>query len=424
MSNVEKKPLFDVEALTEKIMKIMEPVAAFSNLNGTQAVTAGLICTVPVTIIGSLFLVISCAITGDLGFPAITALAGIQPKIAVMYGMTFSCLTLFVTVAVAINYAKRLGIDAASSAVLAIIVFFNLTGGADSSNYSASTMLIGIVSGLVSAWIIHFCKEKNLVIKLPDSVPEAIANSFASLIPYGIAIICAWLVRTVMGIDFVSIMSNFLMPLLGKADNVYMYTIDNIFNSIVWWLGIHYQSLVSAVKTPLITEWLAENSAALAAGAAWEELPHINVGYASFWAQSRTGWYYPMGLLTLTSKNKGLRELGKLFVIPLIFCVGEPLVFGLPYVFNPYMLIPGILCGISSSLISWFAWSLNLVHRAAFSAPWASPCSIAALIETGGDWRVFILMGVQILVGTLIFLPFFRAYEKSLDKKEAQEIEA
>ena len=48
---------------------------------------------------------------------------------------------------------------------------------------SATSLFGAIVTALIAVEIYHFMIKHNISIKLPDSVPPAVSNSFAALIP-------------------------------------------------------------------------------------------------------------------------------------------------------------------------------------------------------------------------------------------------
>ena len=63
------------------------------------------------------------------------------------------------------------------------------------------------------------------------------------------------------------------------------------------------------------------------------------------------GTTLPIPFMLLFSKNKHLKNVGKISLIPSLFNVNEPLIFGIPIVANPIFLIPFILA-FSSQLIA------------------------------------------------------------------------
>ncbi len=122
-------------------------------------------------------------------------------------------------------------------------------------------------------------------------------------------------------------------------------------------------------------------------------------------------------LLMLVSKSRYLKDIGKACLIPGICNINEPVIFGAPIMLNPLLIIPFILGPVVCGIISYFAMVLNLVAKPVVLAPWTLPAPIGAYLATGGDWRAIILVLINIAIVTVIYFPFFKAYEKKLIKE-------
>ena len=46
--------------------------------------------------------------------------------------------------------------------------------------------------------------------------------------------------------------------------------------------------------------------------------------------------------------------------------------------------------------------------------PWTLPAPIGAYLATGGDWRAIVLVFINIAISFLIYLPFFKMYDKNM----------
>ena len=114
-----------------------------------------------------------------------------------------------------------------------------------------------------------------------------------------------------------------------------------------------------------------------------------------------------------------LRTIGKLSFIPSLFNINEPLIFGLPLMYNPIMMIPFIIVMPLNGLITYLAMSSGLVARTFAYASWNMFSPIAALIDTM-DFKAVLLIIFLIVVDILIYLPFFKAFEKEKIAEEGK----
>mgnify|MGYP004492918713 FL=1 len=111
-------------------------------------------------------------------------------------------------------------------------------------------------------------------------------------------------------------------------------------------------------------------------------------------------------------------ELGKLAILPGVFGINEPVIFGLPVVLNPVIVIPFILCPVLNTLISgivmklgWVAWTNGV------QLPWTTPPIISGWLSTG-SWTGSALQIVEIILNILIYYPFVKMLDKQYLKEE------
>ena len=126
-------------------------------------------------------------------------------------------------------------------------------------------------------------------------------------------------------------------------------------------------------------------------------------------------------LLALRAKSQYGKMLGKTTVIPAIFNINEPIMFGAPIVLNPILIIPFILAPIINIIIAWAATNFGLVPAMYIAAPWTLPAPLFAFMATGGSWQAAILGFVLIFVSVLVYYPFFKMYDKKLLAEEQGE---
>ncbi|MGL4567302.1 MAG: PTS transporter subunit EIIC, partial [Fusobacteriaceae bacterium] len=124
----------------------------------------------------------------------------------------------------------------------------------------------------------------------------------------------------------------------------------------------------------------------------------------------------------LFAKSKYLKDLGRATILPAIFNINEPLIFGLPIMLNPFFTIPFILGPVLATIISYAAMAMELVSRPAILAPWTFPAPIGAYLTTGGDLRAVALCIFNIVLMGAVYYPFLKAYDKKMTAQEIEEM--
>lgn len=403
------------------------------------AIRDGMAVIIPVAIVGSFFTIIS-------QFPVDSWKKFITPYLtALQVPVTFSIgmMALYSCYAMASALAGHYNLDRNSSATVATMAFFilaispgTLTAQAaklsgmlagtvlPSTNFGAKGLFTAMLVSMISVEIIRWFKEKNLVIKMPDGVPPAVSNSFVSLVPASVIIVLAWVIKEVLHFDLNAGLLAVLSPLsnFGK-DNFISSIIPPFFNSLFWLFGIHG----AITSTPIYPYWyknLDANMAAIAHGVTAANAPRFMTEQFFQWFVYIGGSGTILGLcilLAFVSKSSFGKTLGKAVIIPSIFNINEPIIFGLPIVLNPYFAIPFIVTPMVTGAITYFAMALHLVSRTIALVPWTLPGPIGAYMATGFDWRAAILSIINIIISIVIYYPFFKVWDKKQLEKEEKD---
>ena len=86
----------------------------------------------------------------------------------------------------------------------------------------------------------------------------------------------------------------------------------------------------------------------------------------------------------IASKRPEQREIAKMSLVPGIFQINEPMIFGLPIVLNPIMIIPFILTPMVNILVGYFVTVVwPIMPTPAIGVPWTTPESLISF----RNWR-------------------------------------
>mgnify|MGYP000484377150 CR=1 FL=1 len=419
------------DKMDEKLMPFASKVSANRYLN---AIKEGFFGVMPVIIVGSLFLLFtSIPINGYSEL--MTGLLGENWSqiFMVPYRMSYGIMSIYVVVGIARSLAHFYKVDTRESIVVSFIAIFMLTPvlvtedglkGLPLDNFSASGLFLAIITTCLAVEIFRFVVQKGWTIKLPDSVPQNVAKPFEALIPVAIIFIIFNFVR--IGFEMTSFKSaqNFIFtmlqqPLQSIGSTLPATILVLLIESILWIFGLHGSSIVSSVMNPIWRSLSAENAAAIGLGKAATHI--VNYQFiANFVKLGGTAATLGLALvIVFTAKSSRYKALGKLSLIPSLFNINEPLIFGLPLMYNPIMMIPFIIVMPLNGLITYLAMSSGLVARTFAYASWNMFSPIAALIDTM-DFKAVLLIIFLIVVDILIYLPFFKAFEKEKIAEEGK----
>lgn len=424
--STEKKSLMD--KILEKVDVIAGPMTRFGQIPFVRAIVNGMVAALPVTMVGSIFLVVYlfCSDGGLTQHALIPFLKPWANDLALVNSLSMGIMAIYIMIAFGAEYAEIKGFNKTTGAVGAFFAFMLLnynavgqlakTGASafESTYWGGAGLITAMIAGAIAINIIDFCYKKNIVIKLPDSVPPAISDSFSAIIPYFFITIVCWGIRTIAGINIPSAIGEILMPLLGKADNIFVYSFQQFLSSLLWVCGLHGDNITGAVTNVFLNQWLAENNAAFMAHTAVKDLPYVwttNLCRLSQWVST----CLPILVYMFMSSKKlpHLKPLGLICLPPALFCIIEPIMFGLPIVMNGFLLIPFILTHTLTAALTYWLTEIGFVGKMYMSLPWATPSPILGYLSAGGSIGGFVVVFINFAIGMVIFYPFWKAYEKA-----------
>ncbi|MGE7592490.1 PTS sugar transporter subunit IIC [Peribacillus frigoritolerans] len=402
------------------------PMAKLSEQKHLRAIRDGVVSALPFIIFGSLFLIIA--------FPPVaadTALGEWSAKhiaeILIPYRLTMFIMTLYITFGIGYSLSQSYKLDPLSGGLLSLAAFLFTIGVKmmddvgfvlPMTNLGGHGLFVGMLVSIFAVEILRFCKTKNITIRMPDSVPTSVARSFEALIPVSIVLLVMTLITVVFAVDLHSLVDKAVAPLISAGDTLPGVLIPVFLITFFWSFGIHGVSVVGAVARPVWEVYLGNNSAAVAAGKA---IPHIAPETFFQWFIWIGGSGATLGLviaMLLTAKSSYSKAMGKATIVPSIFNINEPVIFGMPIVLNPVLIIPFIITPLIGATLAYIATSIGLVNPTYVMVPWTLPAPIGAYLSTGGDWRAIVLVMVNLTISVLIYLPFFKMYDKKLLAQE------
>ncbi|MDO4432235.1 MAG: PTS transporter subunit EIIC [Aerococcaceae bacterium] len=285
-------------------------------------------------------------------------------------------------------------------------------------------LFLGMIAAIVAIELFTWLgKQEKLKIKMPDSVPETVANSFSALIPTVFTVllmgILGFLIKLTTGkYAFDIIYALVQKPLEGLIQGLPGILLLMFVAQIFWVIGIHGMQMVKPLREPLLLGAIAVNTAAFEAG---EAVPNIiNMPFWDiFMVYGGSGG--TLGLLIaifLVAKREDYRQIAKLSLVPGIFNINEPLIYGLPIMLNPYLAIPFILTPLVTGTIGYFATQIGFAAKAVVMVPWPVPPLINAYIATAGSIGTVITQAACIALSVLIYMPFVKLADKAYNAQE------
>lgn len=409
----------------DKIMAVLDryivpPLVKLSEEKHLIGIRNGVSTAIPFVIIGSLFLLIA-----NLPIPAWTEfIKPFQSKLVVPVSVTYDILSIIIVLAIAYHLAKEFNQDTIIAPILSLSSFLMIQitphYKLNVDYFGAKGLFAAIIAAVITVEVLRFFNKRNIYIKMPKDVPPAVAKSFASLIPAAVIIIGLWIIRVLLNFDINHFIDILFQPLVFSLSTLTGILIFMFVRVVLWFIGIHGGAVLGAIADPILLTFLAKNTAAFQAG---DPIPYITAtGFSEFFVfLGGGGATLPLVFLLMRSKNKGFKSLGRLALPSSLFEINEPVVFGVPMVLNPLMMIPYMINELLLTLGTYILMDLGIIGKPVVMIPWTTPPIIGHYLATGGDWRAAVWGCIALVIAGLIYYPFFKAYEKQRAEQDAEQ---
>lgn len=428
MANVyESKPMKWVKKVGEKVV---------SN-KGIQAISSGMMMVMGVILLGAVFQLLA-VILQTVG--VLDQTSGIYSALMVPYKVSMGFISVYVAFTIAYSYAKSLKMQALMAGLNSILIFLIAAApiktvtlaedagtftGMDTMALDAKGMFVAIIVALTTVKLAHFFEKHNLVIKMPAAVPEFLQDTFRSLIPLTVnAAIwtllghgCVALTQTALPVLVTGLLG---MP-LAALTSVPGIIIIVVIASLLWTMGVHGTVAVYAAIAAPLMQYYATNYANHEAGTALVFMPIALFGIIN--CCGGTGNTLALCVMGLFSKSEQIKAVSKAAIVPGLFNINEPIIFGYPIMYNPILCIPFILNSVITMIICYFGYMLNIFKPAYISITANLPIGFAPYLTTLSWTNIFIPV-IAFAVAFVCYWPFFKVYEKQLVEKEAMAKEA
>ncbi len=422
----------NVESLSRWFDRSLAPaLKKFANQRHLVAIRNGIVCTIPFVIIGSLAgLILNFPIGNVDGSQYLKEVmpTAIADFLFAINAFSIGAMGLYAAFGIAAYIGKNYGFNSilmGMMGVFAYLLWFDY-GNATMSLFGGTTIFNSMVSGLLAVELYRFCVRFHLIIKMPKQVPGSISDSFGVIVPILLVSLIFGGSRYLIGFDF----NSFLTVTMAPLSNFFTSGFGGVLMILVsvhffWAFGIHGSNVLFPIISPFWEKAITTNNALWVEGINGSDLLN-HPDYAKFpemflqWTVYIGGCGATLGLNIaglIFAKSAQGKAISRASIVPGIFNINEPTIFGYPVMLNPILLIPFFIIPLVLAPISQLLVIILGIHWVAI-APWTLPAPIGALFASGMQWQVMIIPVISIIISTLIYIPFLIKWDKGVLAEE------
>ena len=409
-----------------------------------KAIRDGFISVIPIIIFSSIFILVD-AVPNVWGFYWPAEIDAILMK---AYNYSMGILALGAAATTAKHFCdaqnrdmpKNNQINFLSVMIASVIGFLLLSSDAinvevDSTSYSgfangflgSKGLLTAFISAFVVGIVYKFFVSRNITIKLPDQVPPNISQTFKDLIPFSVSISIFWLFdlifRSAFGFCFAQGVIQVFQPLFSAADSYVGLAIIYGAMSLFWFVGVHGPSIVEPAISAALVANMSANLTAYQAGAQATHVLSLSSQYFVVCLGGTGATLVICFMFAFLAKSKEMKAIGRASMIPTLFNVNEPFLFGAPMVLNPIFFVPFVFAPICN------IWALKIfvdligMDGFLYTLPWTVPGPVGIIMGLGFQPLAFVFLAAVLAIDFLVYYPFFKVYDREKCEEEAAMLE-
>lgn len=425
-------------AVFDKIQNIMDktiaPVASkVADSKMLDALMGGMMCTLPMTLgVSVIAILINFPIPG---FSDWVVSSGLMATGNSILTVTMNMMGIYISFFIGLRWGKVCGLSGYTGGIVSGAVFLAfmpqqsfedipMASFINTSYMGSNGIFVAILLGLIVPKVTAILMSK-LEIKLPDMVPPMVADSLSPMFAAIVLFTAVWFAKWGLSFtpwgnlfDMINTLIGTPVTMVGASPLAYIIVCS--LQSIFWFFGVHPNVMLN-FYAPVIMACSAANTEAIIAGQA---LPYgawavVALGTAIGGQANALG----ISISLLFTKSERFKAIRGIALVPSLFNISEPLMFGLPVVLNPTYFIPFVLnipvCAIVVQAL--YALGLGAAFNPTIQLPWVLPQPVIAFMQ-GGIGCLVISVAV-LAVSVLMYTPFTLMADRQALREEQAALE-
>lgn len=425
-------------AVFDKIQNIMDktiaPVASkVADSKMLDALMGGMMCTLPMTLgVSVIAILINFPIPG---FSDWVVSSGLMATGNSILTVTMNMMGIYISFFIGLRWGKVCGLSGYTGGIVSGAVFLAfmpqqsfedipMASFINTSYMGSNGIFVAILLGLIVPKVTAILMSK-LEIKLPDMVPPMVADSLSPMFAAIVLFTAVWFAKWGLSFtpwgnlfDMINTLIGTPVTMVGASPLAYIIVCS--LQSIFWFFGVHPNVMLN-FYAPVIMACSAANTEAIIAG---EALPYgawavVALGTAIGGQANALG----ISISLLFTKSERFKAIRGIALVPSLFNISEPLMFGLPVVLNPTYFIPFVLnipvCAIVVQAL--YDLGLGAAFNPTIQLPWVLPQPVIAFMQ-GGIGCLVISVAV-LVVSVLMYTPFTLMADRQALREEQAALE-
>ncbi|HBF2090565.1 TPA: PTS sugar transporter subunit IIC [Clostridioides difficile] len=385
-----------------------------------QSVQSTIMKVLPMVFVGSLVTIVS-VLKNYISF---------LPDLSPINQYTFGLLGLFIAFLLPMEIMKNKKFESmsvvaglAGAGLMLMMIRPEITNEGAIFNFNrfgGEGMLVSLVAGLFSGLIMSLFGSFSFFGE-DSALPDFVSKWFDNMLPITVIMFVGWGLIYGLNFDMFEIIVRVFKPVSDIAQTLPGFVLLNFLVVFIYSLGISGWVL-SPITYSIQLGAIAANAAAVASGGVATNIYVYEVIQTGWITLGGLGATLPLVIMMCLSRVGRIKAIGRACIVPSIMNINEPVIFGAPVAWNPFLMLPMWIGTVVISITTYLSMSMGFVTipSKVFNL-WYVPFGISTFM-VNQDVRGLIVLAINIVLLFMIWYPFFKAYEKEEIKLESQEV--
>ncbi|AMM58354.1 PTS sugar transporter subunit IIC [Clostridioides difficile] len=385
-----------------------------------QSVQSTIMKVLPMVFVGSLVTIVS-VLKNYISF---------LPDLSPINQYTFGLLGLFIAFLLPMEIMKNKKFESmsvvaglAGAGLMLMMIRPEITNEGAIFNFNrfgGEGMLVSLVAGLFSGLIMSLFGSFSFFGE-DSALPDFVSKWFDNMLPITVIMFVGWGLIYGLNFDMFEIIVRVFKPVSDIAQTLPGFVLLNFLVVFIYSLGISGWVL-SPITYSIQLGAIAANAAAVASGGVATNIYVYEVIQTGWITLGGLGATLPLVIMMCLSRVGRIKAIGRACIVPSIMNINEPVIFGAPVAWNPFLMLPMWIGTVVISITTYLSMSMGFVTipSKVFNL-WYVPFGISTF-TVNQDVRGLIVLAINIVLLFMIWYPFFKAYEKEEIKLESQEV--
>lgn len=410
----------------DRLMKWMNEkfaprLEAFTNNVWVSSIQEAIMVTLPMIFIGSFVTLISILKDFIPGMPDLTPITT----------FSFGLLGIFIAFLTPYTVMQKKGRDkikliAGATGISLFLMLLKPVTNEDGTiqfimeRFGPSGMITALLVGVAVAVVLNVFNNFSFF-KKDSTLPEFIMEWFDFLVPIAIILTLGWVLVYQLNFDIFNLIVSVFEPVNALGQTLWGFLLFNMIGVALYSFGVSPWVIIPifyAIWIPAIEQ----NAALVAQGLEPVNINTFETFFSGWLGVGGLGATLPLIILFLFAKSQKLKSIGRATLVPSLFNINEPVIYGAPIAFNPILMIPMWINGIITPIIVYLALDLGFaqIPSKVFQL-WYTPIGISTYLMSG--FNGLILLAVVLAIIFAVWYPFYKIYDAQELKKEQEEAE-